>query len=344
MYLAPNTKAAFCGDDIAVAAKPSLKRHFHFLLLPGANMLDFSAAIEPLRVINALNGAPAYGWSILSEDGRPVACSNGIEIPADGALAIPRVEDVIVVCSGDSGYLDAGAKALQWLRRHARFGGSVASLATGAFTLARAGLAKTAELTLHWSQIPVFEETFPDLQCMGYRTMPGDTVSYSAGGSACLDLTLTFIQDDFNHASAQRVAEVCLHDFDSDASRTQRISITKRIGGRHPAITNIVRRMEDSIQDPVLLEDLIGNEDISRRQVERLFKRYLGTTPSQYFRNLRLDRARSLLMGTDMSIMEVAVATGFSGYASFSKLYRKRFGERPSSDRIAKSSLQVTSH
>lgn len=336
MYLAPNSKATFGGENVSIAAKACLKRHFRFLLLPGANMLDFSAAIEPLRIVNSLRAAPEYTWSIVSENGQPITLSNGISLPVDGALLDTDAADVVVVCSGEAGFLDADPKTLQWLRKHARFGGAVAALATGAFTLARAGLAKSAKLTLHWAQIPVFEEIFPDLECMSYRSVSEGTLSYCAGGSACLDLTLQVIQEDFDHATAQRVAEFCLHDFDCDVSRTQRITIAKRVGGRHPAITNIVQKMEESIHTAPLLEDLIGGENISRRQVERLFKRYLGTTPSQYFRNLRLDRARCLLLGTDMSIMEVAIATGFSGYTSFSKLYRKRFGERPSSDRGGK--------
>lgn len=344
MYLAPHSKATFGGDDVSIAAKASVKRHFRFLLLPGANMLDFSAAIEPLRIVNSLRSAPEYGWSVVSENEHPITLSNGISFPVDGALPDTEAADVVVVCSGDSGFLDAGPKTLHWLRRHARFGGEVAALGTGAFTLARAGLAKSAKLTLHWAQIPVFEETFPDLECMSYRSVSEGAMSYCAGGSACLDLTLQVIQADFDHATAQRVAEFCLHDFDNEVSRTQRVTIAKRVGSRHPAITNIVRKMEKAIHTAPQLDDLIDGENISRRQVERLFKRYLGTTPSHYFKNLRLERARCLLMGTDMSIMEVALATGFSGHSSFSKLYRKRFGECPSSDRSVKISGNGAAH
>lgn len=335
MYLDPKSTAQFRDNGTARSTQAAQKRHFHFLLLPGANMLDFTAAIEPLRVANTLTREPAYSWSIVSENGGPVACSNGITLPVDSGLLTTHSSVCVVVCSGGSGYLDAAAPTLQWLRRHARFGGSVAAIATGAFTLARAGLAKSSQLTLHWSLIPVFEEIFPDLKCANSRTISGDALSYSAGGSSSLDLTLSVIQADFDAATAQRVAEFCLHDFNSNADHTQRLPISKRVGSRHTAIMSIVKKMEQSIQVPVSLDELISNENISKRQVERLFKRDLGTSPSQYFRNLRLDRARSLLQATDMSVLEIAIATGFSCAATFSRPYRKRFGERPAIDRKA---------
>jgi transcriptional regulator GlxA family with amidase domain len=332
MYLIPKSSPEFNGTAPVRSLLVGRKRHFIFLLLPGANMLDFSAAIEPLRVCNTLNEEPVYSWSVISENGAPVVCSNDITFPVDGKLANTQPADQVLVCSGDAGYLDATEQTLQWLRKHARFGGAVAGVGTGAFTLARAGLAHDM-LTLHWPQIPVFEEMFPDLECITDRTMAGKAISFSAGGSSSLDLILEKIQEDFEDETAERVAELCLHEFDGNKTRTQRYPISKRVGSRHPAILNIVRKMEQSIQSPISLDDLIDGENISKRQVERLFSKYLGTTPSRYYRNLRLERARSLLKGTDMSVLEVAIATGFSSVTNFSKLYRVHFGTRPSTDR-----------
>lgn len=333
MYLDPKANADFRGRTPVRSARDLGKRHFLFLLLPGANMLDFTAAIEPLRVCNGLQRETVYTWAVLSENGDPVVCSNGLSFPVGGGLAGTRALDHIVVCSGDTGYLDASAQTLQWLRQHARFGGRVTGVGTGAFTLARAGLATDTQLTLHWTHIPVFEEMFPDLDCVNSRATPGKTLSFSAGGSSSLDLTLSVIRDDFDNATAQRVAEFCLHDFDSNPGRAQRHPVSRRVGCRHPAVLNIIKRMEQSIQNPASLDELIGNEGISKRQIERLFSRYLNTSPSKYYRNLRLGHARNLLKGTDMPVVEVAVATGFSSAASFSKLYRRHFGERPSNDR-----------
>lgn len=343
MYLDPKSAAGFRCDEAPCAAETAGIRHFQFLLLPGANMLDFTAAIEPFRVLNSLTAAPAYSWSVVSETGEPVACSNGISFPVGGRLAAARQPDCLVVCSGGTGYMEASAQTLQWLRRHVRFGGAVAAIGTGAFTLARAGLAADADLTLHWSLFPVFEETFQDINCRNARTLSGDTFSCSAGGSASLDFALSAIQEDFGFETARRVAEFCLHDFGTDHSRAQRHPVSKRVGSRHPAIVSLVNKMEQTIHSPVPLSDLVREESISMRQIERLFKRHLETTPLQYYRNLRLDRARALLLGTDMSILETAVATGFASVTNFSKHYCRRFGERPTADRKAVASRSAPS-
>ncbi|NOD66051.1 MULTISPECIES: GlxA family transcriptional regulator [unclassified Ruegeria] len=309
------------------------KRHFYFLLLPGTNMLDFAAAIEPLRAANLVTGETEYTWSVMTETGSNVMCSNGIEIPTETGLSMTRHADYVIVCSGYSGYLDALPETLQWLRRHSRFGGRVAAIGTGAFTLARAGLATEAQLTLHWSLAPVFEEMFPKLDCLLVRVVADDSLASSAGGTASLDLTLSIIESDFDSGTAQKVADHCLHNFDNHSNRSQRQTMSKMAGSRNPAFLSILKKMEDSLQDPIPVDELIREEKISRRQIERLFNKHLKTSPSRHYRNLRLDRARVLLHGTDLSIIDVAVATGFASIVNFSKAYKARFGERPTADR-----------
>ncbi len=339
MFLDPKPISGTCKETAGLPAgaadTPTVRRHFHFLLLPGANMLDFAGAMEPLRVANGLFREPVYSWTLVSETGGPVRCSNGVSFPVDGKLGDTSPSDCVVICSGSTGFLDAGPKTLQWLRRHMRFGGRAAALATGAFTLARAGLVKSDGLTLHWSMVPVFEELFPELDCLNTRTMLDDAISYSAGGSCSLDVTLSIIEEDLGYSCAQGVADVCIYDYGSNDGRNQRQSISKRVGTRHPSFVNILKKMEELIQEPASLDELIADEPISKRQVERLFSKYLNTTPMRYFRDMRLDRARKLLQGTDMPIIEIAAATGFASVNNFSKHYRLRFGRRPHSDREA---------
>lgn len=330
------------GDHPGIADHPvpaAQKRHFHFLLLHGSNMLDFAAAMEPLRAINSMMSKTVYTWSILSETGEKVTCSNGIDFASQTGLCATRHSDCVVVCSGNTGYLNARPDTLQWLRRHSRFGGQVAAIGTGAFTLARAGLAKDTQVTLHWLLAPVFEEMFPDLECLTARVRPDNTLASSAGGTASLDLTLSVIEADFDNAMARRVSEYCIHDFNCHNQQPQRQATAKLVGSRNPVFRKILEKMERSLQDPMPVDELIEDEDISRRQIERLFNKYLNTSPSRYYRNLRLDRARILLRGTDLSIVDVAVATGFTSIVNFSKAYRTRFGERPTADRFTDAKL-----
>lgn len=334
MYHNPKSNAEFYHKDTTPSAQVDRKHHFIFLLLPGANMLDFIAAIEPLRVANSILQDRIYSWATVSENGQSVLCSNGIQFPVDAKIPLTTKSDCVVVCSGDVGYQAATDETLSWLRRHVRFGGTVATLSSGAFTLARAGLVRSDLLTIHWSLIPVFEETFTDLECNFARNTKSEKQFYCAGGISSLDLSLSFIQADFGQTIAMEVAEICLHDFDATLTRIQRQPLSVRVGSRHPAMLKVLERMNETIQSPVSMDEIIKNISISKRQLERLFKRYLDTTPACYYRNIRLDRAQCLIQGTDLSILEIAIATGFSSPTHFSKLYKKRFGVKPGSGRV----------
>lgn len=332
MYFDPKSSVDFNTAEAPLNAAYT-KRRFFFLLLPGVSMFDVSAAIEPLRIANKLSDKTLYAWTIISEDGKPVECSNGIKLPVEEGLPEEQVQDRVIICSGEQGYLEAQAKTLNWLRRHVRFGGSVGAVATGAFTLARAGLAAETEYTLHWSLIPVFEELFPELECQDTRIHAQKGHLSGAGGVSGLDLALSVVQTDCGYAIAQSVANDCLHNFDDNTQMSQRPPMSKRVGSRHPVLLRILKRMEETIQNPLSLDELIASEPISKRQVERLFNTILGSTPLRYYRDLRLDRARSLLQGTDMSVTEVGVATGFYSVSTFAKYYRRRYGERPADGR-----------
>ena len=120
----------------------------------------------------------------------------------------------------------------------------------------------------------------------------------------------------------------------------QRLSIPARIGVRHPKLAAVIQRMEGHIEDPVSPVLLAQDAGMSTRQLERLFRRYLSRSPKRYYMELRLGKARNLLMQTDMSVINVALACGFTSPSHFSKCYRALYKttpyrERGSSEAIA---------
>ena len=100
---------------------------------------------------------------------------------------------------------------------------------------------------------------------------------------------------------------------------TQRLSIPTRIGVRHPKLSQVIQMMEGNIEDPMSPADLAEEVGMSTRQLERLFRRYLNRSPKRYYMELRLQKARNLLMQTDMSVINVALACGFASPSHFSK-------------------------
>jgi transcriptional regulator GlxA family with amidase domain len=114
---------------------------------------------------------------------------------------------------------------------------------------------------------------------------------------------------------------------------TQRLSIPTRIGVRHPKLSQVIQMMESNIEDPMSPADLAEEVGMSTRQLERLFRRYLNRSPKRYYMELRLQKARNLLMQTDMSVINVALACGFASPSHFSKCYRSHYNTTPYRER-----------
>ncbi len=321
---------------------PNPTRWFGFLLLPEFTLLAFSAALDPLRIANQLAQKPLYGWIVLSEDGNAVSSSSGVDVGVHGMLRDLNTNTYLFACSGNNGTKVASEAVLANLRHHARFGGKVGGICTGAATLARAGLIGDKHFTLHWENQPGFSEAFPDLAPTKRRFEADGDLLTCGGGAAATEMMIALIAQDYGDDFAVAVSDMCLNGTDLAPHREQRSSIAKAINSRNPKVLDVLRAMYENIEEPLLLEDLASRAGISRRQMERQFKQLLDEAPAQTYRNIRLDRARSLLMETDLSVMQVAIACGFTSSVLFSRHFKARYGETPYGHR-GRASMKNTS-
>lgn len=304
-------------------------RWFGFLLLPEFTLLAFSSALDPLRIANQLAQKPLYGWWVISENGAPVTSSTGLDVSVHDKLGAIEPDLQLFVCSGNNGVRAASDSVLAAIRRHARFGGKLGGICTGASTLARAGLLTDKRFTLHWENQPGFIEAFPDLEPTRSRVeFDGDLLTCS-GGSAATEMMLKLIEDEYGADFAIAVADMCLNAPSGDLERDQRSSIAKAIDSRNPKLLHVLREMYANVEEPLTLGEMAENAGVSRRQLERLFTKVLGEPPASTYRKIKLDRARALFAETDMTVIEVATATGFNSPNVFSRHYKARFGETP---------------
>lgn len=304
-------------------------RHFTFILLPEFSFLAFAAALDPLRITNQLSQRPLYRWTVCSQSGESVTSSSGTSINVDGKIDNLPADSNIFVCSGLVTRQQANKKTLADLRRHARFGGVVGGICTGAVTLAHAGLLQNKKATLHWENQPAFQEEFPDIAITSNLFEVDGNVVTCGGGSAATDLMLHIIEKDFGGQLSEMVADMCLSGVRRPRRSQQRSSISGQIGSRNPRLVSALKLMQENIETPLTMDELASNLDSSRRQIERLFSTHLQTSPSRYYRDLRLDHARGLLLETDMIIAEVSAACGFTSTSVFNKSFRQRFGKSP---------------
>ncbi len=306
---------------------------FGFLLLPQFSMLAFSSAVEPLRAANRLSGRRLYDWRILTVDGEPIRSSSRMHLLAEGSLEdCGRPDLLIVVASLDVHRLrDPGVIAA--LRRLARGGCRLGALSTGSYLLAWAGLLQGFRCTVHWENLDAFREDFPDLDVTGELYEIDGPRLTCAGGTASMDMMLTLIGEKHGRDLASRVAEQFIHERIRETHDHQRMSLQGRLGISHPKLLQVIGLMEDHLEEPLARAELADRAGLSTRQLERLFRRYLGRTPTRYYLELRLHRARALLTQTSMSVLNVALACGFVSASHFSKCYREFFHKMPREER-----------
>ena len=310
-----------------------------FLLIPDFSLIAFTSAIEPLRIANRLAGKPLYHWTLVSRDGGPVAASSGVVLQADAGIASQepaagRLPPAIVLCGGLGSEHYQDREVFGWLRRWDRRGAQLGAICTGAHVLARAGLLDGHRCTIHWENLPGFVEAFPEIQVSSdLYEIDGNRFTCS-GGTAALDLMLNRIALTHGDDLATKVSEQCIVDRIRGPHDRQRMPLRVRLGVHHPKLIRAVEIMESRIEETLSQEVLAQHVGLSRRQLERLFRRHLGRTPAQYYLETRLERARHLLFQTDMPIMSVACATGFVSASHFTTCYRQMFGKTPRAERV----------
>jgi transcriptional regulator GlxA family with amidase domain len=222
---------------------------------------------------------------------------------------------------------------VNWLRKAARRGMDIGAVCTGSHILAEAHILDGYRCTIHWENLPGFAEAFPEIEATGGLYEIDRDRFTSAGGTSALDMMLALIASQHGPDLAANVAELVLHSPIRHHSEHQRMSLPARIGARHPKLVGIIEEMENNLEEPLSPSVLARQAGLSARQLERLFRRYLDRSPKRYYLELRLKKARSLLLQTDMSVINVALACGFSSPSHFSKCYRAFYGRTPYRER-----------
>ncbi|MEP2639378.1 GlxA family transcriptional regulator [Roseobacter sp.] len=308
-------------------------RRFVFVLLDDFTLLCFSAAVESLRIANRMAGKPLYEWRILGEGGDTTQSSSGSGFRLDGDLEELNRDDTLMICGGINVQAATNKRVLSWLRREARKGVLIGGLCTAAFTLAKAGLLTGKRATIHWENQDSFAEEFQEVELTkSVFVVDGNRIT-TAGGTSSIDLMLKLIADHQGEELANMVADQLIYASIRTDQDTQRLSVPTRIGVRHPKLSKVIQLMETNIEEPISPSILAKNVGMSTRQLERLFRRYLNRSPKRYYMELRLQKARNLLMQTDMSVINVALACGFASPSHFSKCYRSHYETTPYRER-----------
>ena len=312
---------------------PTRPQQIGFLLLNEFSMLAFASALEPLRAANRQSNRDLFNWVIANPGGTVAVASNGVEVRADGDLTILQECRMVFVCAGVNVRSNTDRNVLNLIRRLDRNGAVIGAICTGTYVMAAAGLLDGRRCTIHWENIDGLSEEFPDLEITNDLFEVDGTRVTCSGGTASLDMMLNLITQAHGATLAAEISDQFIHDRIREPTDRQRMELRSRLGVSHPKLLAVVKTMEDNLEEPLAQTDIARMTNLSTRQLERLFRKYLNTTPTRYYLNLRLARARHLLRQTSMSILSVALACGFVSASHFSKCYRECYGCTPRAER-----------
>ena len=317
-------------------------RRFVFVLMENFTLLSFSSALDALRIANRMSGKKLYDWTFIGESEEFVSCSAGTQFKLDNPLIELHRDDTILLCGGTAIQASTTKKLIGWLRREARRGLVIGGLCTAAYPMAKAGLLDEKKATIHWENQDSFAEEFLEVELTKTVFVCDGNRYTTAGGTSSIDLLLKIIADDHGEELANAVADQMIYSSIRTDQDTQRLSVPTRIGVRHPKLSKVIQMMEINIEEPISPSVLAKDVGMSTRQLERLFRRYLDRSPKRYYMELRLQKARNLLMQTDMSVINVALACGFASPSHFSKCYRAHYDTTPYRERGSHAAKRVS--
>lgn len=300
-----------------------------FLLLPQFSMMAFFAAVEPLRIANRISDRPLFDWTLISADGGPVTASNGMTLMADQSTGQVHHLPSLAVCSGFTPEAHLTRPLMAWLHQLDQAGCCLGGIDTGAFLLASTGLLTHERVALHWESLPAFREHFPGIETTDELYELGERRFSCAGGAAAMDMALEVIARRHGVKLAIDVSEQLIHDRIRTRSDQQRMALVKRLSTHNRHVVEAVALMEQNIEEPLSLEEVASRVEVSVRQLQRLFEQELSMTPRQWYLQLRVKRAKRLLVETDLAVLTVGLACGFSSSSSFARTFRAHYGYSP---------------
>ncbi|MBA2400698.1 MAG: GlxA family transcriptional regulator [Bradyrhizobium sp.] len=304
------------------------------LIFPDFQLLDAAGPISVFEIAARFSGSAPAIRTLAATPG-PVRSSSGVEMLARGLKPSSALTTLIV--AGGEGVRTAATcpKTLAFVRALAKRGVRVASVCSGAYILAEAGLLDGRRATTHWQRTRHFVSAYPKVKLEADRIYTRDgNVWTSAGISAGIDLALAMVVEDYGDEIAQRTAKqlVLYHRRSGGQSQFSSLLELKSPTGRFGPLLAWAREHLDA---PLTVEDMAEQAGMSSRHFTRAFIAETGTTPSKAVERLRIEVARQRVQSSSEAIERVAETTGFRDPERMRRAFIRAFGQPPQSLRRA---------
>ncbi|MFC5695999.1 GlxA family transcriptional regulator [Pseudomonas sp. GCM10022186] len=317
-------------DKASRAGLTTPVRRVSFILREHFSMMAFTGAVDALVTANLMSSTPLFEILVVGGDSNLVVSDLGISISTDRTLAglDEKGQDIIVVCGGFRVRLESEPVLRSKLRQADAAGAVLGGLWNGAYFLAEAGLLDGHECAFHPDGRAMMSELFPKVTVTSHSHVLDRKRISCAGANSSLGMMLEVVRASAGQELLNAVEDVLSCDKKRDIVDVSVVSIDF-----DPTLPRTLKLalelMHSNIEDPIEIGEIARYVGISRRHLERLFRRHVKATPPRYYLELRLTHARQLLQHTNKSLIEIAVASGFATLPHFHRCFREMFDIAP---------------
>jgi transcriptional regulator GlxA family with amidase domain len=308
-------------------------RRIAILVFDGIQSLDVTGPLEVFCLASRFTRGRGYSVELISADGLPVQTSSGVTLSPHRSLTACGGDLDTLLVAGGSGAAEVtrDERVIGWLRSAAGRSRRVASVCTGAFVLARAGLLDGRRATTHWASCDRLAEDYPAIDVQRDPIFVRDGNVYtSAGITAGIDLALALVEEDLGAQLALELARWLVLYIRRPAGQAQ---VGAGLAGQAcppPVITQLQTFIAEHLDADLSVAALAERAFMSPRNLARVFKRELGLTPAGYVESMRLERAQALIEATELQLDEVARRCGFNSAETLRRTFGRRLGASPS--------------
>lgn len=298
-------------------------------------MACLTSFIEPLRAANEISNEIAFEWSLIAEESGKVTSSANVGFDPDATLYHATELDYLILLSAPTNTF-AQPSTPAYLRKLFTHGVTMGAISGGVFPMIRAGLGKETTISVHWCYRNAFESEFPEVTASDQVIEIGNRLVTASGAAAAFELALHLIENRLTPAIAKEVAHWFQHPIMRKTNVPQAAPTYIESGkdAELPdAIIKAIKILGRDISQPVTIADVAKDLDVSPRHLARSFKNATGLSPSHYYRKMRMDAARQIVMYTNDRLPDVAASVGYVNYRAFNKHYQVAFGVHPREDR-----------
>lgn len=317
--------------------RPTRTREIVLIGYDGLTALDLTGPAEVFATANEwLRGRrprarPAYALRVVSLDGLRFVAENGLCFVAEARLCGPVSTDTLIL-PGGKGLREPGrlARAAAWLRQHHASVRRVASICTGAYALAEAGLLDGLQATTHWRHAATFAAHYPAISLViDALYLRQGRLYTSAGVTAGIDLCLSLVEQDHGSECALAVARELVVHLKRPGGQRQYSERLASHGADDARLTTLCAWVLDHLDTELSVAALAARCHCSERQLSRLFMRSFGLTPAAYVERLRVEEAAQRLIADDVSIERVASSVGYRSSDVFRRAFERHYGIVP---------------